>query len=278
MRTNPHRWPGLRVVDGPPLPLLADVDVFAAPVGVEVRIAAGPHATRPFDVAFDTWLDEDVRSGEGPPGSAAIWATDDGWGGRPLPGHSFGVLAGGSVVQAGPWHLELVDDAGALVRVQRRGSAVFARPLGLRSFGRTTAVWLMASAPDFWALVDDDGFHRLPRESGVALRTAMGRMDAERAKAIALMAHGKRGSLGLGFDGALYADQSPRNGRVPTAKGAKAWFRELTGLERTEAQSLFDATDACSASELKAFARVLDPVAAEREELLREECAIAADT
>ncbi len=272
MRTNPHRWPGLRIVDGPPLPLVKDVAVFAVPVGIAVNIAAGPHATRPFDVAFDTWLDDDVPHKD----VASIWATDHGWEGRTRPGHALPALVGGALIQAGPWQLQLVDDAGVLLQVQRRGSEVFARPMGLRSFGRTTAVWLMASAPDFWALVDDDGFHRLPREAGVPLRSAIGRMDAERAKAIALLAHGKRGTLGLGFDGSLFADQGPKNGRVPTAKGAKAWFRELTGLERTEAQSLFDATDAASAADLVAFSRSLDPVGAEREALLREECAIAA--
>ena len=171
------RWPGLRIVDGPPLPIVSDVAVFAANIGVPLRLAENGAAEFPWevDIEVDSWPSTSSRS---------IVATDDGWTGD-------GVDVSSGVVSAGKWTLALDDDVGALVGLRRVRGRAFARPLGLRRRGRITSVWMMVDTPFSWGLVDDEGFHRVTRLVGASIAllaqsAQSASVDPPLAKAIAV--------------------------------------------------------------------------------------------
>lgn len=269
--TNPHRWPGLRIVEGPDLAGLGVGDVLALEINNPVHLG---DADMPVRAALPGLRRH--ASNESDDDVPWLAATDEGWAGS-IPG-----LQAGALVGAGKWKLVLVDDVGVLPSLRQLRGVVVARPLGFNA--GDFLQWLCVSDPRFFvheALLGG-GVTRYRRVSGIALddlrrsRLLGGVVDPERAKTIALASEGRPPSIDLDYDGGVLVGEVVRNGWSALEHFARLIGQPLTWeRERSAMQQRFDETDAASVDDLAAFARSLDPVGWQREQLLREECALA---
>lgn len=289
--TNPHRWPGLRIVDGPAVGGLGVGDVCAVDPPRELRLTPAGHApplpwrldlgrrapALPFPRP-DRDVDDDDEEGEDDALPLRL-LVDDGWtlNGRPV--------AAGDVFDAGPWRVALVDDAGVVPAVSvADDGGVFGRPVAVLPVDDAWgAIWLDLRDPGFFAVrVDGRVRARFRRESAVPLdhlrrsQTLGGVVDAGVAKAIAVGADGCVPDVDLGFDGAVCALADPRRGFTALEHFSRLIGQPLTWeRDRPAAQARFDAVEAASVDDVAALARALDPVGWQREQQLREECALA---
>ena len=294
--TNPHRWPGLRVVDGPDVDGCGVGFVVALDVNNAVRLGA-----RPADVPVrcdpaglrprlpwwrdradllhehDDDDDSDDDDGAGVEGVAHwIAATDDGWAG------SIDGLAGGVVLAAGSWRVALVDDVGAVPSVTVGDGGLVGRPIGFNTEGGMQ--WLSLAAPGFYVerAKNPARWLRRRRESGVALddlrrsKLLAGVVDPERAKAIAVAADGRVPHIDLSYDGDVSAGDVVKNGWSALEHFSRLIGEPLTWeRDRPRMQARFDAAPAATVDDVAALARALDPIGWQREQQLREECAMA---
>lgn len=270
------------------LPFMEDVDVLAVPFGCLLRRPRmAPTWPTPLDFSLAPFLADRfaLPTGVGPGAQMMdeqLFADERGW-------HStFCQSVDGTEFDAARWRLQLVDDVGCMGTIKRRGQHVLCRPLGLfKPMPRApevSACWLLASDPGSWALVDDTGFSRVKRWTGAPwarVQALGGSLDAGVAKAIALACEGRGPPLLLGFDGDVAC------GHQRPAPTAAERFRTLladsvtdsaadSAVDSAASTALdFDDVVAASAADLGALARAADPVGWQREELLREECAVA---
>lgn len=264
------RWPGVRVVDGPRVAGLRVDDLVAIELGLWIW-RTGSLSVVPFWVgAIDVPADAEVAA------PAAFLAEASGWRTREeLP------LGGGSLLDSGPWRLELVDDVGALPGLRRVDGMVLARPAGFRlnPLGEVGSVWLLVSDPASCVVVWDSGrVQKIPRWSGTPLPLQAGILDVGRAKAIAAAVpeQGAASGVALGFDGAVVWKELGRRRRSRLEHFCRLIGQPLVWeRDRDEAQRLYDDAEACAVDDIAALARSIDPVGWQRESELREECAIA---
>ncbi|MDP2345775.1 MAG: hypothetical protein Q8O67_32830 [Deltaproteobacteria bacterium] len=284
------RWPGMEIVEGPLIAGLGPGDQVAVDVGRPILLYPRRYQ-QPFgfdidvdehiDVAIELLrreTDESRRRNDSP--RIAVFG-DDGWRVDDQP-----ASAGPQI--AGPWRVRLLDDVGAVPTVRRVGSMVLGRPMGVRTvYDALLTVWLLLSDPNHLVLRAADGsLTTLPRRVGAPLdqlrraKLLGGHMDPERAKAIALAADGAPLPLFLGFHGAVF------HAGVPTGErggwSALEHFCRLIGTplawerDRPAAQAAFDRTELADVKAIADLARSIDPGGWEREQLLREECALVA--
>lgn len=251
-----NAWPGIVVVDGPPLPG-EQGRVFA----VETGVALTPTGVVPFFQPLPSWR----------PSPPEVWGqeetlvrTEGLWRHRQHRGAPLVDRHDGEQLRVGDWTLELRGDVGATIELKRWKSRVLCRPLG--RVGAWAALWLLATEPQWWITLDAVGFRRRLRRVGVPLEGLGQRVDPAVARVIARGAADLSRDVGVTFDGVVDGETWGNQRGL-----AGAHFATLTAeLPHAPFEGPLAPVDVVAD-----FVRSMDPVGWAREALLREECAIA---
>ncbi len=258
-----NAWPGVAIVEGPALPGESEVASPGRVFAIEHDgIALTPNGVAPFFQPLPSFERQGVETWRG---EEVVSIAGDRWRRQARDG-PVTVHDDDDVIAVGPWKLALRADVGATIVLRRWKSRVLCRPLG--HLGGYGALWLLATEPAWWITLDATGFRRRLRRVGVSYKALGGRVDPGVARFIAAGLAGIERDEGVTFDGVVDGETGLWRDRT---KGVGVRFSELT---KEGPSAALDGAVA-SVDDVAAFVRSVDPVGWEREQMLREECAIA---